>query len=75
MGPALNELKKRLRDYRIMADACQIATLFMDIVKDKHGDEFGDWMSQLAADVLREKFQAMELAFHSISGEHVTIER
>jgi len=30
MQPALDELKKRLSDYRMTADACQIATIIMD---------------------------------------------
>ena len=53
--PALGELAKRLADYRIKADPCQIATIMMDIVKDKHPQEFTNWMSQLAVDVLHEK--------------------
>ena len=55
MKPALDELERRLRDYRLMADPCEIAAVFMDIAKDKHPDEFNDWMSQLALDVLHEK--------------------
>jgi len=55
MKPALDELKKRLKDYRIAADACQIATVFTDIVKDKHTEQFSDWMNQLALDVLHDK--------------------
>lgn len=54
-GIALGELEKRLHDYRITADACQIATVFMDLVKDKHADEFAEWISQLAVDVLHQK--------------------
>lgn len=54
-GSALGELEKRLKDYRITADACQIATVLMDLVKDKHSDDFAEWISQLAVDVLHEK--------------------
>jgi len=51
-GPALSELIDRMRQFDIVGDPADVASLLMELFRGKKGDELDRWLTQLAVDVL-----------------------
>jgi hypothetical protein len=55
--PALADLEDRLKHDGIQADPCSIASIILGLATAndwmKHPDGFGEWLEQLAMDIIR----------------------